>query len=86
MRYNLMSPRAKKDGGTFWHRIGTAFPRDKGGFSLMLDSLPIADKEGRVMVLMVEQDQQDNHPPGASQRQDTGARPASRDLDQEIPF
>lgn len=80
MRYNLMSPRAKKDGGTFWHRIGTAFPRDKGGFSLMLDSLPIADKEGRVMVLMVEQD--DN----PQQRQDTGTRPASRDLEDDIPF
>ena len=53
-RYQLVSPRPKKDGGTHWHPIGTAWAKDNGSFSLVFDSLPIADKEGRVMVLMSE--------------------------------
>ena len=53
-RYQLVSPRPKKDGGTYWHPIGTAWAKDNGSFSLVFDSLPIADKEGRVMVLMSE--------------------------------
>ena len=59
-RYQLLSPRAKKDGGTYWHQIGSAWPRDNGTFSLTLDSLPIADKDGRVMILMSEPRERDD--------------------------
>ena len=51
--YDLISPRKRND-KTWWQKIGAAFPRDKGGFSLVFDALPLPDAEGRVMVLMVE--------------------------------
>ncbi len=31
----------EKTGKTFWTTIGAAFPRDRGGMSVMLDALPI---------------------------------------------
>mgnify|MGYP000548393170 CR=1 FL=1 len=67
-RYDLCSPRPKRDGGTHWHKIGTAFPSDKGGFSMYFDSLPIPDKEGKVYVAAFEakpRDGQRNGPPPA---------------------
>ncbi len=72
-RMNLISPRARKDGKTHWHKVGAAFPRDAGGYSLVFDSLPLPDKEGRVSLLMVEpsnndggQRQQGGHTGGGS--------------------
>jgi hypothetical protein len=84
-RYDLISPRARKDGKTYWHKVGAAFPRDKGGFSLVFDSLPLPDAEGRVSVLMSEPLESD----GGDRRHDTARQaPAvrTRDLDDEIPF
>jgi len=55
MRYDILSPRANKSTGkTHWQKIGAGFPRDKGGFSLVFDALPLPDAEGRVSLLMVE--------------------------------
>ena len=68
-RYQLVSPRPKRDGGTYWHNVGSAFAKDNGSFSLIFDSLPIPDKDGRVMVLMSEaRDRND----GGQQRQGGG--------------
>jgi hypothetical protein len=39
---------------THWVRLGSAWNRDKGGLSVELDALPIADGEGRVRFLIVE--------------------------------
>lgn len=91
MRYNLVSPRPRKDGKTYWHNIGSAFDRDKGGFSLVFDSLPLPDAEGRVTVLMTEplpdRDEGDRRPP---QRRDDPPREdrrgQSNDPDDSIPF
>ena len=69
-RYQLVSPRPKKDGGTFWHPVGTAWAKDNGSFSLVFDSLPIPDKDGRVMVLMSEPLPKD----GQQRQQDSGTR------------
>lgn len=78
-RYDLLSPRPKKDGGTSWHKVGAAFPRDKGGFSLVFDSLPLPDKEGRVSLMMWEAKQRDDG------RQQGGQ--AQRDtFNDEVPF
>lgn len=51
-RYDLSSPRPKKDGGTHWQKVGAAFPRDDGSFSLVLDAYPLPDKDGRVSLIM----------------------------------
>lgn len=53
-RYNLVSPRPRKDGKTHWHNVGSAFTRDQGGFSLVFDSLPLPDEKGQVRLLMTE--------------------------------
>jgi hypothetical protein len=56
-RYDVMAPRAKKDGTTFWVRIGTAFEGDRG-IGIEFDALPVPDKEGRVSVRLFEPRQQ----------------------------
>lgn len=82
-RYDLISPRKRGD-KTYWTRVGSAFPRDGGGFSLEFDALPLPDHEGRVRVLMsLPRDDQQQAP-----RQSGGQRPAGRSggFDDEIPF
>ena len=78
MRYDLISPRQRKD-KTFWIKVGSAFERDKGGFSLVFDALPLPDAEGRVTVLMTEPKEREEGAP----RQ---AKAASADIDDEIPW
>lgn len=81
-RFDLISPRPRKDGKTHWQKIGAAFPRDKGGFSLVFDALPLPDAEGRVSVLMSEPKPRDNQ--GGY---DQSPAPASGGVhDDEIPF
>jgi hypothetical protein len=83
-RYDLISPREDRNGKTRWQKIGAAFPRDKGGFSLVFDALPLPDKEGQVRLLMTEPLPRD----GDSQpRNDRRDEPPARDrMDDEIPF
>ena len=84
-RFDLISPRPRKDGKTHWQKVGAAFPRDKGGFSLVFDALPLPDAEGRVSVLMTEPKPRD----GWQEPQSGGGykAPASGGIaDDEIPF
>jgi hypothetical protein len=70
-----MSPRERKDGKTYWQRVGTAFEGDKG-IGIEFDALPLPDKEGRVSVRLFEPKPRDETP---RQRQ-------SADLDDEVPW
>jgi hypothetical protein len=81
MRYDLCTPRPKKDGGTHWHKIGAMFPSDKGGFSIILDSLPLPDKEGRVVVKAFEPREQGDRRAPPQQ-----APAAGGGFDDDIPF
>ena len=81
MRYDLISPRPRKDGKTHWQKVGAAFPRDKGGFSLVFDALPLPDAEGRVSVLMTEPKERDDAPPRKE-----APRGAHGEIEDEIPF
>ena len=48
-RYDVISPRPRKDGQTFWLKIGMMIPSKEGnGFSLKLDALPLPDKDGNI--------------------------------------
>ena len=91
-RMNLISPRPGKDGKTFWHKVGSAFSRDAGGWSIVFDSLPLPDKEGRVTVLMVEPKPRDGDGPSSGGYQpNSGLPPAGgggfkNDIDDEVPF
>lgn len=85
-RYDLCSPRKRRDGKTYWHKIGTMFPSDKGGFSMVFDSLPIPDSEGRVAVMAFEA-----RPRDGQRQPQTGPEPSQpsgggMDMDSEIPF
>jgi hypothetical protein len=52
-RYDVLSPRLRKDGKTYWHKVGSAFEGEKG-IGIEFDSLPIADKDGRCSVRLFE--------------------------------
>jgi hypothetical protein len=76
-RFDVLSPRSKKDGGTFWHRVGTAFQGDKG-ISLIFDSLPLPDAEGKVRVSLFE--------PRQKEASNAPARGRQNELDDAVPF
>lgn len=77
-RYDVMSPRERKDGKTYWQRVGTAFEGDKG-IGIEFDALPLPDKDGRVSVRLFEPRERDSAP---QQRQ-----PASQyDDGSDVPF
>jgi hypothetical protein len=82
MRYDLISPRPNKNGKTYWLKLGAAFPREKGGFSLVFDALPLPDKEGRVSLLMVEPSDKD----GQKSEQKAAPQADLDDMSGDIPF
>ena len=86
-RYDIISPREDRSGKTRWRKIGAAFPRDKGGFSIVLDARPLPHKEGRVSLLMSEPLPRDNDAPRGGDHSPARDTPARReDMDDEIPF
>ena len=80
-RFDACSPRPKKDGGTFWVRVGTAFQGERGT-QIILDALPIPDAEGRVVISLFEP-RDNNAGAGRGQRADT--RQPAPALDDDIP-
>jgi hypothetical protein len=53
-RRDIMTPRKKKDGGTYWVKIGTAWLNDNGSEQLVFDALPLPDSEGRCVANLFE--------------------------------
>ena len=88
MRFDLLSPRKGKDDKTRWFKVGAAFPRDKGGFSLTFDALPLPDAEGRVTLMMWEAQERDERQSSPARTADRAQRPAAVGLDDDsaIPF
>lgn len=78
-RYDICAPRPKKDGGSFWVKIGSAWQSDKV-IQLVFDALPIPDAEGRCVANLFEPKPRD----GDSQPQRQSA--PRDDLDDSIPF
>lgn len=77
-RFDVCTPRAKKDGGTYWHRVGTAFEGEKG-INILFDSLPMPDKDGRCSISLFEPRERQS---GAKPTQSGGGS----DMNDEIPF
>lgn len=83
-----MTPRPKAgQGGSWWHRVGTAFEGDKG-ITVYLDSSPYPDAEGKVKLMLFEP--RERTPSGStgsgSTTRTAPSRPLREDLDDEIPF
>lgn len=75
-RYDIIVGR-ESNGKTYWTKIGAAFERENGGFSLSFDALPIPGEKG-CRALMVE--------PKSDRRDPARQAPPRDELDDEIPF
>jgi hypothetical protein len=54
-RYDITTPRPKKNSDKpYWHKVGSAFADERGGFTCYLDSLPLQDNEGRCVLKLFE--------------------------------
>ena len=88
-RFDICSPRPKKDGGTYWTKIGTAWEGDKG-IQLVFDALPLPDKEGRVVANLFEPREKSvstGNGGGGYKAPSTGANDFGDDLDgDDVPF
>jgi hypothetical protein len=90
-RFDVLTPRKKNDGGTFWHRVGTAWEGDKG-INIVFDSLPMPDADGRCSVSLFEP--RDSNGGGGRQQQrasggggsDDGFGYGTDDLNDSVPF
>lgn len=81
-RKDIMAPRKKKDGGTYWVKLGTAWFNDNGGIQLVFDALPIPDGEGRVVANLFEPKERDSAP----RQQQPAATRGGFDDDLDPPF
>jgi hypothetical protein len=80
-RYDISTPRPKKDGGSFWVKIGSAWENEKG-IQLVFDALPIPDAEGRCVANLFEPRDRDQ-----SHRAGLNRNAPQDDLDSDdIPF
>jgi hypothetical protein len=57
--YKVLTPITKKDGGTFWMRIGSGFPAKDGALNILLDALPTATSDGKTKLYIREMDERD---------------------------
>jgi hypothetical protein len=53
MVYDVISPREDNKGNTRWIKVGVGFPNG-GGTRILLDSYPVANKQGEVVILVRE--------------------------------
>ena len=78
-RWDIVSTRADKDGKKRYHRIGVMFPnRDNNGFSIKLDSLPLANEKGEVWLSAYEPKPREDAQPSQGNRLSS--------LNDEVPF
>lgn len=85
-REDIMAPRKKKDGGTYWVKIGTCWIND-GKRQLVFDALPIPDSEGRCVANLFEPRDNDRARSASNDRQQASQRSqGGYDDDSEIPF
>ncbi|TKD50187.1 hypothetical protein [Sphingomonas baiyangensis] len=83
-RFDVLTPRKKNDGGTFWHRVGTAWEGDKG-INIVFDSLPMPDADGRCSVSLFEPRERDGGGNGGQRQQPRQQSGGWNDLDDEVP-
>jgi hypothetical protein len=82
-RYDVITGR-KRGEKTYWTNVGSAWPRDQGGFSIELSAYPLPDHEGKVRMMLVEPKERDAAPARPQRAEGKGSAPA--DLGDDIPF
>jgi hypothetical protein len=87
-RFDIVCPRAGKDGKTYFTKIGVMWPMKSGnGFSISFEALPIPSLNDGVLevrALAMPPKPQDGQRQGSG---GSGGRgPALADLDDEVPF
>lgn len=50
--WQVISPIEGKEGKSFWQRVGSAWQRDDGGFSIQLNSIPL---NGKLMISLPQE-------------------------------
>jgi len=76
-RYDVCTPRPKhREDGVWWHRIGNGSMNEKGQVTVWLESLPIPDDDGKVVVMLFEK---------REEQDDWRAKPAPP-IDDEVPY
>ena len=83
-RYDISTPRKKKDGGTYWVKIGTAWFSDKSK-QLVFDALPLPDAEGRCVANLFEP-RDDRERSASNDRLAAQQRPAGFGSEPPVPF
>ena len=63
--FKVTTARKDKNGKTRWTNIGVAFPRDNGGFSIVLDALPLGNE-----MMIFPPDSDDRKPAAQSEPED----------------
>lgn len=72
--FKVISPIEKKDGSTFWMRVGTGYPNKDQSINLYLDAIPFNHK-----LQLREVDDEDLAPRGRK-REDGASAPTQADL------
>jgi hypothetical protein len=80
-KLNATVPLQGKDGKTYWHNIGKAFQNKLGGWDIILNSLPIPQKDqnGNIITKVMLLPQKDN--PGQSSSPQSNSLP-----NDNVPF
>ena len=84
-RFDVVVPREGKDGKTRWLKIGAGFPKGDR-VHVVLDALPLPDKEGRVMLMLSPFVPKEGAAPSAAPQQSGGASGGFQDFADDIPF
>ena len=68
-RLDALVAREVKDGKTYWTRIGVAFPTKNGGYSVVLDALPL---DGKIVLQAPRERTGDSRDAGGRQQREPG--------------
>lgn len=83
-RKDICAPRQKRDGGTYWVKIGTAWENEKGT-QLVFDALPIPDAEGRCVANLFEPREPQQQQRGQQTGRSSGYGTQTQPIDDEVP-
>ena len=83
-RFDCCTPRPKKDGTVWWHKVGSAWQNDKGNITVYLDSVPVPDgrNDNKVIIHLFEQEERQKEEPPKVE----GSEQMKAHLKDEIPF